>query len=161
MQPQPRASCGRWWYHGDIGTNIDFSCGRTWDADMILGSSLGLAVTMVPGDGKGHPDQYGTAAAVDPNTALEAAQPIGWHSVATGAMDPGGKLASNIFPLLSICFSSFMCLSTAHGPFCFSVSPIFPTPYFLKMTESTCLRIQADFLLTCGGFEGPSRPDLV
>lgn len=104
MQPKPRASCGLWWYRGDIGTNIDLSCGRTWDADMILGSSLVWQSPWSQVMVKAIQISMGTAAAVDPNTALEAAQPIGWHSVATGAMDPGGKLASNIFPLLPSAF---------------------------------------------------------
>lgn len=30
------------------------------DTGMVLGSSLGLDVTMAPNDGKCHPDQYGS-----------------------------------------------------------------------------------------------------
>ena len=37
-------------------------------------------------------------------------------------MDTGGKLASNICPILSICLYSFMCLSMVCGSFSFSNS---------------------------------------
>lgn len=72
--------------------SIDLDCGRTTDPDMVLCISLGLVATMVPGDGKGHPDGYGPSSSVDygpkhgprrqPNP-LESA----WLSMATGAMD--------------------------------------------------------------------------
>ena len=38
----------------DLGINIDLSYSRAMDSDMVLGSSLGLVVIMVPGGGKGH-----------------------------------------------------------------------------------------------------------
>lgn len=41
----------------DINTNPD--CSRPMDLVMVLGSNLGLGVTMVPGESTGHPDWHG------------------------------------------------------------------------------------------------------
>lgn len=56
MPPRPQASGGLWPHHGDLGINLDLSCGRTTGIDMVLSSSLGLDFTRAPGDGKSHPD---------------------------------------------------------------------------------------------------------
>lgn len=44
--------------------NIDLGCGRITDPDMVLGSRLGLVVS-IPGGSKGHPDQYGPSSSLD------------------------------------------------------------------------------------------------
>lgn len=38
--------------------NTDPGCGRTMDPDMVIGSSLGREVSMVPSGSTGHPDQH-------------------------------------------------------------------------------------------------------
>lgn len=50
----------------------------------------------------------------------------------------GGKLFSNICPILSVCLSSFMCLPMMYEPFHFSNLPNSLPPYILKMNGS-CL----------------------
>ena len=49
----------------DYGRPTDPDMGRIMDPDMVLGSSLGLVVTMVPGGNKGHPDRYGPSGIKD------------------------------------------------------------------------------------------------
>lgn len=46
-----------------IYINIDPSCVRNIDPNMVPSNSLGLDVTMAPGGGTGYSEQYGTAAA--------------------------------------------------------------------------------------------------
>lgn len=187
-----------WWYRGDMGTNIDLSCSRNSDADMVLGSSLGLAVTMIPGDGKDHPDQCGHSGSCGPEHGPSRLNCIPWqqeprisiqalanvaprtHRWPSAAAWPGRHLGSlppqsaphrrhpglrrqaglqlpTSFHLLFFLYVSF------HGAWTilFLCLSHFSAPYFLKMMGSTCLRTQAGFLLTCRGFEGPSRLDLV
>ena len=49
----------------DMGVNIDLSCGRTPNPDMVLDSSLDLVVFIVPSDSKGHPGQDGPSSSLD------------------------------------------------------------------------------------------------
>lgn len=49
--------CGLWWEHEP---QTDHDCGRTKDTDMVLGSSPGSNVTMVPGDNTGQSDWHGS-----------------------------------------------------------------------------------------------------
>lgn len=58
-RPRLQALCDLWGNHGNMSINIDLNGGRTTDTDMFLYSSLGLAVSMTPGDYKGYPNQYG------------------------------------------------------------------------------------------------------
>lgn len=74
----------------DMDINIDLSCSRT--TDMVLDSSLGLIVTMVPGGGKGHPYWHDSSGRVTwgPIYSLRSLpSPLesAWHSTSTGAMD--------------------------------------------------------------------------
>lgn len=61
------------------------------DTDMVLYSSLGLAVSMTPGDHKGYPDQYGPSGsmACGPELGSERSRPLesAWCSMAKGAMN--------------------------------------------------------------------------
>lgn len=170
------------------GNNIDLSCGRTTEPDIVLGSILGLTDTLPQ-------QQHGSWTLTGPQ---KAAQPTGmplqgnkeqgsrhgpWqqphpgitvvlggkqtsypHSLLLHAIttDPGSKGVSNICPLLSI--SSFMCLSTACGPFCFSLSPVSPPYSSLKwwgphawppgcLPANPGLRTQTGFPLACWGLE--------
>lgn len=49
----------------DMGVNIDLSCGRTMDPNMVFGSSPGLLSSIVPSSSKGSPDQYGPSSSME------------------------------------------------------------------------------------------------
>ena len=75
---RPQVSCGLWWHCEGMGINIDLSCSRIMGTDMVLGSSLSLAVTTTPGDDKDQPVwpqcQHGSWT---PTQSQEAAQASG------------------------------------------------------------------------------------
>lgn len=101
------------------------------------------------------------AAAVDPNTAPGSSpadsMALGGHRSRGPRRQAGLQHLPTPFHRLFFLHVSF------HGAWTilFLCLSHFSTPHFLKMMGSTCLRTQAGSFLTCGGFEGPSRLDLV
>lgn len=91
-RPRLQALCDLWWSHGNISINIDLNGGRIMDTDMVLYSSLGLAVSMTSGDHKGYPDQYGPSDSMACGSELGSKRwprPLesAWRSTAKGAMN--------------------------------------------------------------------------
>lgn len=48
-----------------MGNNIDLDCGKITDPDMVVGSSLSLAVTIVASGNNGSPNCYGPNSSMD------------------------------------------------------------------------------------------------
>lgn len=64
LQPSPQVFMGLLMATWAIDPNTDLGCGRTMDPDVVLVSSLGPDVTMVPGGIIGHLDQH------DPHSSM-------------------------------------------------------------------------------------------